>query len=123
MPRRPRWPRNCRRRISHSGGPWVMTDPIKLVGRLRAFEAGRAVRAASHLQVAIQPHALVICPLAMAGEDTTIHAIAIGPIGSPPQIRVVPDPRVRDEHYALIGWMGDIVERYFQERRLASEFP
>jgi hypothetical protein len=100
-----------------------MTDPTRLVGRLRAFEAGRAIRAASHLQVAIQPHALVVCPLAMAGEDTTIHAIAIGAIGQPPQIRVVPDPRVRDEHYALIAWMGEMIENYFQERRLRNEFP
>lgn len=100
-----------------------MIDPITLIGRLRAFETGRAVRAASHLQVAIQPHALVICPLAMAGEDTTIHAIAIGPIGDPPQIRVVPDPRVRDEHYALITWMGEIIESYYQERRQRKEFP
>lgn len=100
-----------------------MTDLTKLVGRLRAFEAGRAIRAASHLQVTIQPHALVICPLAMAGEDTTIHAVAIGGIGQPPQIRVVPDPRVRDEHYALITWMGRIIENYYQERRLRNEFP
>jgi hypothetical protein len=100
-----------------------MTDSMNLVGRLRAFEAGKAIRAASHLQVAIQPHALVISPLGMAGEDTTIHAIAIGPIGGPPQIRVVPDPRVRDEHYALITWLGEIVERYFQQRRTCGEFP
>jgi hypothetical protein len=100
-----------------------MTDTMKLVGRLRAFEARRAVRAASHLQVSIQPHALIICPLAMAGEDTTIHAIAIGTIGQPPEIRVVPDPRVRDEHYALITWMGGVIERYFQERRTRNEFP
>ena len=72
-----------------------MSDLVNLVGRLRAFDAGRALRAASHLQVVIQPHALVIAPLAMAGEDTTIHALAVGPIGSPAQIRVVPDPRVR----------------------------
>lgn len=100
-----------------------MSDPVRLIGRLRAFEARRAIRAASHLQVSIAPHALVVCPLAMAGEDTTIHAVAIGGIGMPPQIRVVPDPRVRDEHYALIAWMGGIIEDYYQERRRLGEFP
>ena len=76
-----------------------MSDLVTLVGRLRAFDAGRAVRAASHLQVVIQPHALIIAPLAMAGEDTTIHAMAVGPIGGPPQIREeeVTTPSVRAE--------------------------
>ena len=100
-----------------------MTDVMNLVGRLQAFQAGRAVRAASHLQMSIQPHALVICPLAMAGEDTTVHAVAIGRIGQPPEIRVVPDPRVRDEHYAVITWIGSVIETYFQERRARNEFP
>ncbi len=100
-----------------------MTDTIKLVGRLRAFERGRAVRAASHLQVAIQAHALVICPLAMAGEDTTIHAIAIGGIGTAPQIKIVPDPRVRDAQYELIAWIGGILEDYYRERRTVGQFP
>ncbi len=100
-----------------------MSDLVNLVGRLRAFDAGRALRAASHLQVVIQPHALVIAPLAMAGEDTTIHALAVGPIGGPPQIRVVPDPRVREEQYALIAWLGGIIETYYQRCRLDGDFP
>jgi hypothetical protein len=54
-----------------------MSDTLGLVARLRAHEAGRAIRAASHLQVAIQPHALVLTPLAMAGEDTTLHALRL----------------------------------------------
>ncbi|MER9630979.1 hypothetical protein [Mesorhizobium sp. M0296] len=100
-----------------------MSDLVNLVGRLRAFDAGRAVRAASHLQMVIQSHALIIAPLAMAGEDTTIHALAVGPVGGPPQIRVVPDPRVREEQYGLIAWLGVIIEAYFQRCRLAGEFP
>lgn len=100
-----------------------MADIIKLVARLRAIEAGRAVRVASHLQMAIQPHALVICPLAMAGEDTTIHAVAIGEIGVAPQIRVVPDPRVRDDQYELVLWLGAIIEAYYQRCRAVGVFP
>lgn len=100
-----------------------MSDLINLVGRLRAFDSGRALRAASHLQVIIQPHALVIAPLAMAGEDTAIHALAVGPIGGPPETRVVPDPRVREEQYALIAWLGEIIETYYQRCRLDGDFP
>lgn len=100
-----------------------MPDLINLVGRLRAFERGRAVQIASHLQVNIQSHARVLCPIAMAGEDTTVHAIAVGRIGAAPEIRVVPDPRMRDDHYALIGWVGGLVEDYFMRCRQAGDFP
>src|SRR5215813_10420395 len=100
-----------------------MSDILSLVARVRAHEAGRAIRAASHLQVAIQPHALVVTPLAMAGEDTTLHGIAVGSIDGPPQIRIVPDPRVRDEQYELIAWLGGRIEEYYQERRAQGEFP
>ena len=55
-----------------------MADLMELIGRLRAHQDGRAICAATHRQVTIAPHALVIAPLAMAGEDTAIHAIAIG---------------------------------------------
>jgi len=100
-----------------------MSDMIDLVARLRAYEAGHAIRCATHLQVAIQPHALIIVPLAMAGEDTFLHGIAVGTIGGPPEVRIIPDPRVRDEQYALIEWVGAIVERYYAERRARGEFP
>ena len=100
-----------------------MADMINLVARMRAFEAGCAVRVASHQQIVVQPHALVICPLAMAGEDTTIHAVAVGEIGAEPGIRVVPDPRVRDDQYHLVLWLGAIIEAYFQRCRAAGDFP
>lgn len=100
-----------------------MADVINIVARMRAIEEGRAQRVASHLQMNIQPHALVICPLAMAGEDTTIHAVAIGAIGGEPQIRVVPDPRVRDDQYRLVCWVGDIIEAYYQRCRDAGDYP
>ena len=100
-----------------------MADLLAIVARLRAFEAGRAVPTASHRQLVLQRHALVVCPVAMAGEDTTVHAIAVGRIAAPPQVRVVSDPRIRDEHYALFEWFGGIVEPYFAECRAAGDFP
>src|ERR1700722_3250038 len=100
-----------------------MADFLSLVARIRAFEAGRAVRVATQRQVVLQPHALVLCTLAMAGEDTTVHAVAVGKVGKPAQVRVVPDPRIRDDHYALFDWLLSIVEPYFLKCRERSDFP
>jgi hypothetical protein len=100
-----------------------MADVTKLVRKLAAFQQGRAVVLASHQQIVIQPGALVICPLAMAGEDTTIHAIAVGAIGQPPSVRVVPDPRVRDDQYQLVTWFGGIIEQYYARCRATGDFP
>jgi hypothetical protein len=100
-----------------------MADLISLVGRLRAFEAGHAIRVAAQRQLALQPHALALCTLAMAGEDTTVHAVAVGHFGKPPQVRVVPDPRIRDDHYALFEWLLGVVEPYFLQCREWHDFP
>ncbi|HEY1774022.1 MAG TPA: hypothetical protein VGH91_12610 [Gammaproteobacteria bacterium] len=100
-----------------------MTDIVNLVARLRAFESGRAVLAATHLQMLIREDSLIICPIAMAGEDTTLHAVAIGRIGLPPTVRVVPDPRIRDDQYEMVEWLGQQIEDYYQQCRNAGEFP
>jgi hypothetical protein len=100
-----------------------MADYLSLVARLRAFEAGRAVPIAAQRQVALQRHALVLCTLAMAGEDTTVHAVAVGQVGKAPTVRVVPDPRIRDEHYELFEWLLGIVEPYFLRCRERQDFP
>jgi hypothetical protein len=100
-----------------------MADFISLVARMRAFEAGRAVRVAAQRQIMLQPHALVLSTIAMAGEDTTVHAVAVGGIGKPAQVYVVPDPRVRDEHYGLFEWLLTVVEPYFLRCRERADFP
>jgi hypothetical protein len=100
-----------------------MSDVIDLVARLHAFQRNRAVPIATHQQVIVQPHAMVIAPIAMAGEDTTVHALAVGRIGAPATVRVVPDPRVRDDHYELLTWLGGEVEAYYAECRDAGDFP
>lgn len=87
-----------------------MSDLIDLVARLRAFQDSRAIPIATHQQVIVQPHALVVAPIAMAGEDTTVHALAVGRIGQPAMVQVVPDPRIRDDHYQLLTWFGGILE-------------
>jgi len=100
-----------------------MAGEIDLVARLLAFDKGKASRIASHLQVSIQPHALVVCPLAMAGEDTTIHVVAIGHVGQPPELRSVPDPRFRDDQYQLFTWLAERIETYFGECRSQGDYP
>jgi hypothetical protein len=100
-----------------------MANALDLVARLSAFDAQRAIRHASHRQVVIQPHALVVAPLAMAGEDTAVHALAIGGIGQSPELFVAGDPRQRDEQYELIAWFGARIEAYFNMCRARGDFP
>jgi hypothetical protein len=100
-----------------------MAGEIDLVARLLAFENGKASRIASHLRVSIQAHALVLCPLAMAGEDTTVHVVAVGHVGEPPEFRSVPDPRFRSDQYQLFAWLAERIERYFVECRSQGTYP
>ena len=100
-----------------------MPSEIDLVARLLAFEKGKASRIASHLRVSIQPHAMVVCPLAMAGEDTTVHVVAVGHVGDPPEFRSVPDPRFRSDQYQLFTWLAERIERYFVECRSQGIYP
>lgn len=100
-----------------------MAGELDLVARLLAYEGGRAVSIATHRLMAIRPDAFVLCPLAMAGEDTTVHIVAVGGIGRAPEIYCVADPRVRDEQYDLFAWLGTRIERHFETCRRAGEYP
>ncbi len=100
-----------------------MAGELDLVMRLLAYRDGRAFARASHRQVSIQPGALVVCPLAMAGEDTTIHIVAYGTIGRSPRVLCVPDPRKRDDQFGLFAALGADIERYFRRCRAAGRFP
>ena len=100
-----------------------MPGDLNLLARLLAYRDGRAQRCASHLQVSIQDDGWVLCPIAMAGEDTTIHVVAYGRIGAPPSVRCVPDPRKRDDQYALFEGLCADLERYFERCRVSGRFP
>ncbi len=91
----------------------MVVDP-KLVGRVRALQSGRAQRCTTHLRVVIQPHALVLCPIALAGDDTTMHVVAFGGIGERAEVLYVPDPRRRDHQYWLFRRLGRRIESYYQ---------
>jgi len=100
-----------------------MAGDLDLVARLLAYETGRAVPLASHQQVALRPDALILCPLAMAGEDTTVHIVACGRSGQPPKIWCVPDPRRRDDQFRLFTSLGVEIEQYFSACRDAGTYP
>jgi hypothetical protein len=99
----------------------MVVDP-KLAARLRALQRGRAQRCATHLRVTVQHHALVVAPIAMAGEDR-IHAVGFGALDEPPEVLCVPDPRKRDDEYALLRRFGATLERYYRECREAGTHP
>jgi hypothetical protein len=101
----------------------MATVDLETVARLIALEGGRAVPLASHLQIAIQRDALLLCCIAMAGEATTVHIAACGRLGQPAELMSVPDPRFRDEQYELLAWIGVRVERYYGECRERGTFP
>lgn len=100
-----------------------MGDLVNVVARLRALQHGQAVAVVSQRQVAIQPHALVVTLLAMAGEDTSVHAVAVGRFGEAASINIVADPRRRDDQYALLRWLLPRFEAYYAECLAAETSP
>ncbi|WP_375396404.1 hypothetical protein [uncultured Sphingomonas sp.] len=100
-----------------------MADLFQVTARLRALQRGQAVPIVSQRQVVIQPDARIITLLAMAGEDTSVHAAAIGRFGDAPQIGIVADPRRRDDQYGLLRWMLPMFETCYAECRAAGTFP
>lgn len=100
-----------------------MAGELDLVAKLFAFERGHALPIASHRRVAIRSEALVLCPIAMAGEDTATHIIACGPIRRPAEVFCVPDPRIGAEHYQLMESLAERIERLFEGALRNGSYP
>lgn len=100
-----------------------MADYLSVVARMRALEHGEAVRIVRQRQVIIQPRAHIVTMLSMAGEDTSVHAVAIGRVGEAPQIKVVADPRRRDDQNELLRWLLPHFEAYYAQCRAEQTFP
>ena len=100
-----------------------MADLLNVVARMRALEKGQAVPIVSQRQLLVQPHARILTMLSMAGEDTSVHAVAIGTLGVAPQIKVAPDPRRRDDQYELLRWLLPQFEDYYARCRADGTFP
>lgn len=100
-----------------------MADLLNVAARLRALQNGQAMPIVSQRQVVIQPHARILTLLSMAGEDTSVHAAALGRFGEPAQVHVVADPRRRDDQYALLRWLLPFFEKYYAHCRSEGTFP
>lgn len=96
---------------------------LDVTAKLEAYKNKRAQRITSHLQVAIQPRAMILCPLVMAGEDIAIHALAFGRLGEEPKILTVADPRFRDDFYALLREFRKVLRGYAIECYKGNEYP
>jgi hypothetical protein len=81
--------------------------------RLRAWHQGRAQVRVTRQQVRVQPHAMMLAPVKMAGEDVTIFACGWGSRRGLMRFDFVADPRNRDAEYALFARLGAVLARYF----------
>lgn len=103
---------------------WMGTmDVYELIARLEAQNAGRARVLVASRRVTVRPDALILCPVMLAGEPTTIHAVAVGQRTGPPQVLCIPDPRNRTEQYALFAALADILERYCADCAARATYP
>lgn len=100
-----------------------MADLLNVAARMRALEQGQAVRIVSQRQVLIRPHARIVTMLSMAGEDTSVQAVALGRLGVAPLVKVVADPRRRDDQYELLRWLLPHFEEYYAQCRADGMFP
>lgn len=101
-----------------------MADEFALALRMLAFDRGRAQPLAGRRRVAVRRDAWVLCPLAMAGEDTAVHAVACGPLAKrTPLVYSVPDPRRRDELFGLFAWLGALLGPYAEACLRAGAYP
>jgi hypothetical protein len=100
-----------------------MADRLTITTRLAAWERQRALRISTHQLVSIRPHAMVLAPLQMAGEDASLHAIALGRLGAVPEVLSVPDPRNQDAEARLFADLRGRLEVYFQSCFAANDAP
>lgn len=87
---------------------------LLLALRLAAYAKGRAVPAFTNARLPVLPHALVVPAIALAGEDATIHAVALSGVGraEPRRILAVADPRQREAMDEMFGMLDSYLERY-----------
>jgi len=83
--------------------------------RIKSWEKARAVPAAEKLHLQFNHDFWICCPLAMAGEDPSLHAVLIGPKDTQGQIFCAPDPRSQRHRLELFSILRKEIEGYFQK--------
>jgi len=102
----------------------ALPGDLDVIGALRALQRRRAQPMATCLHVTVQPHALVVCPLALAGAHGSVHVVAYGPIGQvEPHVLVAPDPRHPTDREALLTRFGADLATYMDHCRAGGDYP
>lgn len=91
--------------------------------QLEADLRGWAVRAASSAHVQVQPHARVLAMVKMAGEDTSCQIVALGRVGTAPEICSVAYPPDRAEQAKLYRWLAKRLVGYIRKCHRRGTYP
>jgi hypothetical protein len=100
-----------------------MSALLDLVAKAISYQKKQAILVATRLKAALQPDALLLAPIVMAGEETALHAIALGTRGQNINILMAADPRDREESNLLLAQLGVVIESYFASCRARGTFP
>lgn len=84
---------------------------------LEAWRSQRAVLKSGRQLFILKPDALVFCPLSMAGEDPSLHAVMVGALNGGSQVLASPDPRSPRSRLELFSRLLKVLEPYFQSAR------
>lgn len=88
---------------------------MQTLGRLLAHERGKAVVTIARKRVTVMPDAIILSTVALSGEESTVHAVAIGRNDERPRVLSVPDPRNREDMFGTLVMLGGYLEERYRE--------
>jgi len=94
---------------------------LTALARAQAFSEGRAVPIATVRHVHLSDEPLVLVPLLLAGEAAAPLAALVGTARERPELLVVEQPRNRDQRFAFLAALAEIVVGYIDRRRADTE--
>jgi hypothetical protein len=94
---------------------------LTALARVEAFSTGRAVPIATVRHVHLSDEPLVLVPLLLAGEAAAPLAALVGTARERPELLVVEQPRNRDQRFAFLAALAEIVVGYTDHRRAGTE--
>lgn len=100
-----------------------MSDEIELVAKMIAWSEGRAVPNATQRSVAVRDDAWALSTIALAGHDHTVHAVALGPLGAEPDVRVLVEPRPWASLREMLHWIAARLVPWFDDCTQREVFP
>lgn len=100
-----------------------MSDEIELVAKLIACSEGRAVPCATRRSAAVRGDAWALSTIALAGHDHTVQAVALGPIGGEPSVRVLVEPRPWAALREMLTWIARQVVPWFEDCARREVYP